>query len=526
MPFVTVPLLAERVSEPEGHLYPHYTATAVFCKGFAKVIHKPKFMPIETIIKNIRNIMRKDAGVAGDAQRIEQLTWLLFLKIMDDQEENYELEDPKYKSPIPEELRWRNWAKDPEGMTGEELVNFVNNKLFPGLKEVSNGSSKQAGIIRSVFEDANNYMKSGTNIRQVINEINKIDFNKQQDRHLLNDIYEKILKELQSAGDYGEFYTPRPLTQFIVEMVDPKLGQTVYDPACGTGGFLVNVLEHVRNNDVKTQKDEETLQNSIFGMELKPLPHMLAVTNMMLHGVETPSNIIRDNALAKPLTDAWSPKNRVDIVVANPPFGAAVQDGLEQNVSSDLRSKETADLFLVLFIHMLKRGGQAGIVIPDGTLFGEGVKTRIKQKLLEECNLHTIVRLPQGVFNPYAGVNTNLLFFTKLAPSEVEEGNATEEVWYYQLPLPEGMKQYTKTRGITHEEFEPVRQWWHNRDNGDPNAWKVSVEQIRERNYNLDFKNPNGGEDKAHKDPKELVEEIEEQEKGITNLLGEIKKNL
>ena len=473
-------------------------------------------MPIDNLIKNIRNIMRKDAGVAGDGQRIEQIVWMLFLKIFDDQEKFYELRDEKYRSPLPEELRWRNWAADPEGMTGDEILDFVNLKLFPSLKEISNGKSRHAGIIKAVFEDANNYMKSGTNIRQVINEINRIDFTRQEDRHLLNDIYETILKELQSAGDYGEFYTPRPLTKFIVDVIDPKLGEKVFDPACGTGGFLVNVLEYVEDRYVKTKEDREKLQKSIYGTELKPLPHMLAVTNMMLHGVEVPENIKRDDTLARPLSD-YTPKDKVDVIVANPPFGASVADGVEQNFPTEFRTKETADLFLYFFIHILKPGGRVGIVLPDGTLFGEGVKAKIKQKLLEECNLHTIVRLPQGVFNPYAGVNTNLIFF--------EKGEPTQEVWYYQLPLPEGMKQYTKNRGITHEEFNPVREWWHNREEND-HAWKVSIDEIRERNYNLDFKNPNGQAEKTHKDPKELVAEIEEKEGEIINILKEVKKDL
>jgi type I restriction enzyme M protein len=475
-------------------------------------------MPIENIIKNIRNIMRQDAGVSGDGQRIEQLAWMLFLKIFDDQEKYYEMRDDNFRSPIPENLRWRNWADDPEGMTGDELLDFINNKLFPGLKNLSAKTENGRGqIVREVFEDANNYMKSGVGIRQVINEINQIDFNKQDDRHLLNDIYEQILKSLQSAGDYGEFYTPRPITRFIVEMIDPKLKETVFDPACGTGGFLVNTLEYVRGNYVKTKKQEETLQEAIYGTELKPLPYILSVTNMMLHGVESPHNIRRDNTLAKSLT-SYTPKDKVDVIVTNPPFGASVQEGIEQNFPSDMRTKETADLFLILFIHLLKPKGRAGVVLPDGSLFGEGVKTKIKQKLLEECNLHTIVRLPPGVFNPYAGVNTNLLFF--------EKGEPTQEVWYYQLPLPEGMKQYTKTRGITYEEFEPVKKWWNKRDNGDPNAWKVTIDRIKERNFNLDFKNPNGGEDKKQKDPKEIIKSIEDNEGQIISLITEIKKEL
>jgi type I restriction enzyme M protein len=350
----------------------------------------------------------------------------------------------------------------------------------------------------------------------VINKINEADFNKSSDRHTLNDIYEKLLKDLQGAGNYGEFYTPRPLTQFIVDVIDPKLGEKVLDPACGTGGFLINTLEHVREHYVKSQADEKKLHDSIHGVELKSLPHLLAITNMILHGIELPDNIRRDDMLSRPLTE-YTPKDRVDVIVANPPFGASVKDGTEKNFPSEMRTKETALLFLILFIHLLKDGGRAGVVLPDGVLFGEGTATKIKEKLLKECNVHTIVRLPQGVFNPYAGVNTNLVFF--------EKGKPTKEIWYYQLPLPEGMKQYTKNRGITHEEFDPIRKWWKKRTENEF-AWKVSIEEIEKRNYNLDFKNPNGNTKVDHKDPKEVLENIASAEKKITKVLGEIKKKL
>ncbi len=474
-------------------------------------------MPIDNLIKSIQNIMRKDQGVAGDGQRIEQIVWMLFLKLFDDQEKYYELRDKKYRSPIPEALRWRNWAEDPEGITGDELLEFINQRLFPGLKNLSVDYDDRRGLlVRSAFEDSYNYMKSGTLIRQVVNRINEIDFNRKDDRHLLNDIYEKLLKELQGAGNYGEFYTPRPLTRFVVEMIDPKLGEKVLDPACGTGGFLVNTIEYVRENYVKTQPDERKLHDSIHGIELKSLPHLLALTNMVLHGIEVPDNIRRDDMLSRPLTE-YTAKDRVDVIVANPPFGASVKDGTEKNFPSDLRTKETALLFLVLFVHMLKDGGRAGVVLPDGVLFGEGVATKVKEKLLKECNVHTIVRLPQGVFNPYAGVNTNLVFF--------EKGNSTKEVWYYQLPLPEGMKQYTKNRGITHDEFDIVRKWWKKRTETD-NAWRVSINEIEDRGYNLDLKNPNGNSKVNHKNPKEVLQNILEAEREITRLLGEIKKEL
>lgn len=474
-------------------------------------------MALDNLIKSIQNIMRRDQGVAGDGQRIEQIVWMLFLKLFDDQEKYYELRDKKYRSPIPENLRWRNWAEDPEGITGDELLEFVNQKLFPELKNlVGSYDDRRKLLVRSAFEDAYNYMKSGTLIRQVINKINEVDFNKSSDRHFLNDIYERILKDLQGAGNYGEFYTPRPLTRFIVDVIDPKLDEKVLDPACGTGGFLVNALEHIRKHYVKKQDDEKKLREFIHGVELKSLPYLLAITNMILHGIEVPDNIRRGDMLSRPLTE-YTSKDRVDVIIANPPFGAAVKDGIEKNFPSEMRTKETAFLFLMLFIRLLKSGGRAGVVLPDGVLFGEGAITKIKEKLLKDCNVHTIVRLPQGVFNPYAGVNTNLVFF--------EKGKTTKEIWYYQLPLPEGMKQYTKNRGITHEEFGPIRKWWKKRTENDF-AWKVSIEKIEKRNYNLDFKNPNNNSNINHKDPKEVLESIASAEKEITKLLGEIKKEL
>jgi len=368
-------------------------------------------MAVSTTIKSIQDIMRKDAGVDGDAQRIGQLVWMFFLKIFDDQEQELELLQDNYSSPIPEPLRWRNWAADAEGITGDELLDFINNKLFKSLKELelNTGTNGRALVVRSVFEDAYNYMKNGTLIRQVVNKINEIDFNRSDDRHTFGDIYEQILKDLQNAGNAGEFYTPRAVTQFMVDMVDPNLGETLLDPACGTGGFLSCTIEHIRNQYVKTAEDEKLLQQSIFGVEKKALPHLLCTTNMLLHGIEVPSNIRHDNTLSRPLRD-YTPKDRVDVVITNPPFGGTEEDGIEANFPATFRTRETADLFLVLIMHLLKPGGRAAIVLPDGTLFGEGVKTRIKEKLLEECNLHTVVRLPNGVFNPYTGIRPTCCF--------------------------------------------------------------------------------------------------------------------
>ncbi len=455
-------------------------------------------MSVSTTIKSIQDIMRKDAGVDGDAQRIGQLVWMFFLKIFDDQEQELELLSDDYTSPIPEKLRWRNWAADAEGITGDELLDFVNNELFKSLKELelNAGTNGRGLVVRSVFEDAYNYMKNGTLIRQVVNKINDIDFNRSSDRHTFGDIYEQILKDLQSAGNAGEFYTPRAVTQFMVDMLDPKLGEKLLDPACGTGGFLSCSIEHVRGKYVKTAEEEQLLQKSVFGVEKKALPHLLCTTNMLLHGVEVPSNIRHDNTLSRPLRD-YGPKDRVEVVVTNPPFGGTEEDGIEANFPASFRTRETADLFLVLIMHLLKDGGRAAIVLPDGTLFGEGVKTRIKEKLLNECNLHTLVRLPNGVFNPYTGIKTNLLFFTK--------GEPTKEVWYYEHPYPEGFKSYSKTKPMRIEEFAPEKVWWENRVESEQ-AWKVSVEQIKSNGYNLDIKNPNTVEDDLG-DPEELLAE-------------------
>jgi type I restriction enzyme M protein len=456
-------------------------------------------MAITTCIKSIQDIMRKDTGVDGDAQRISQLGWMLFLKIFDDQEQELEVLEDNYRSPMPEHLRWRDWAADPEGITGEALLDFVNNTLFPKLKAlpVGAGTNPRAVVVRNVFEDAYNYMKSGHLLRQVINTIQEdIDFNKSEDRHLMGEIYEKILKDLQSAGNAGEYYTPRAVTQFMVNRLDPKLGERVMDPACGTGGFLTCTIDHIRDIQkyVKTVEDEDLLQRSISGVEKKPMPHLLCVTNMLLHGIKVPSNIRHENTLARPLRD-YGQNDKVDVIVTNPPFGGQEEDGIEKNFPSAFQTRETADLFLLLIMNLLKDGGRAAIVLPDGTLFGEGVKTRIKEKLLEECNLHTIVRLPNGVFNPYTGIKTNLLFFTK--------GQPTQEVWYYEHPYPPGVKSYNKTKPMRFEEFQPEIDWWENRVENEY-AWKVSIEDIKANNYNLDIKNPNAV-DEGHGDPDELL---------------------
>ena len=475
-------------------------------------------MPLGTLIKTIQDIMRKDVGVDGDAQRISQMVWLLFLKIFDDKEQEWKLTLSGYKSPLPSRFQWSSWAANPEGMTGEELIDFVNNNLFPALKRLATtaGVSAQGKVVGSVFEDAYNYMKSGTLLRQVINTIQEdFDFNSSQDRHMFNDIYEKILGDLQSAGNAGEYYTPRAETEFMEDIVNPQLGESVLDPACGTGGFLVNAIERLKNQ-VKTPEDDQILQKSIHGVEKKPLPHMLAMTNMMLHGIDVPTNIRHDNTLSRPLKD-YDRKERVDCIVTNPPFGGMEEDGIEQNFPRKYQTRETADLFMALIMHLLKSdGGRAAIILPDGFLFGEGVKTTLKKELLADFNLHTIVRLPNGVFSPYTGIKTNLLFFEKGAP--------TKQVWFFEHPYPPGYKSYSKSKPLTIGEFEREKKWWNNRRQNEY-AWKVSLAEIEERNYNLDFKNPHVVEEPAG-DPEELLREYEELNRQLMATRDRLKQEL
>ena len=478
-------------------------------------------MSLSGSIKSIQDIMRKDVGVDGDAQRIGQLVWMLFLKVFDDRELEREALEDDYRSPLPEPFRWRHWAADPEGMTGEALKSFIDNELFPGLQGLESYSAAPAAfVIRGVFEDAYNYMKSGQLIRQVINKIQEgVDFNKAQERHAFGEVYEQLLRDLQNAGNAGEFYTPRPVTEFMVRRVDPTLAEKVLDPACGTGGFLTCTIEHKRRRYVKTADDEQVLQASLHGVEKKPLPHLLATTNMVLHGIEVPSQIRHDNTLGRPLI-SWGPKERVDCIVANPPFGGMEEDGIETNFPAAFRTRETADLFMVLIMHLLKDGGRAAVVLPDGFLFGEGIKSRIKEKLLTECNLHTVVRLPNGVFSPYTGIKTNLLFFTKGVP--------TREVWFYEHQYPAGYKNYSKTRPMRIEEFAVEEAWWGDAADGfagrveNEFAWKVSAEELKARNWNLDCKNPHVGETVSH-DPEELLREYAGMQAEIAALRDQLK---
>ena len=457
--------------------------------------------------------MRKDVGVDGDAQRISQMVWMLFLKIFSDKEEEWELTLDDYESPIEAQFKWENWAADDEGLTGEELMEFIDTKLFPALKAIDTTISDQAKIVKAVFRDTYNYMKNGTLFRQVINEIDKIDFNSSKDSHVFNDIYETILKELQSAGSSGEYYTPRGVTQFIVDMVNPQLGETVLDPACGTGGFLTCAIDHVRKQ-VNTPKATQTLQASIKGVEKKPLPHLLCTTNLMLHKFDVPA-VKRGNMLSQPYAD-WSAKDRVNVVLSNPPFGGTEEDGTENNFPQKFRTKETADLFLALIIKILRQNGRAGVVLPDGSLFGEGVKTRIKEELMTKCNLHTIVRLPNGVFNPYTSIRTNLLFFDK--------GTATQEIWYYEMPYPKGIKSFNKTRPIHIKDFDAIKKWWNNRAENEY-AWKVTAADIKAKNYNLDSKNPYVAEEHLAS-PEELLAQYLAVSNDIKNIQDNIIQTL
>ena len=475
---------------------------------------------VSSAVKSIQDIMRKDVGVDGDAQRISQMVWMIFLKIYDDREEELELTEPDYQSPIPEKFRWRNWAKDREGITGDTLAEFVE-ELFSALKNdlpTIGAVGKRAQVIRDVFDGTFNYMKSGTLMRQVINKINEIDFNNTQDRHTFGAIYEQILKDLQSAGNAGEFYTPRAVTRFIVDRLNPQLSETVLDPACGTGGFLACTIDHKRQF-VKTPEDEITLQSSLRGVEKKALPHMLCVTNMILHQIDVPTFIRHDNTLEKPYRD-YGDKDRVNVIATNPPFGGMEQDGIEQYFPREYRTRETADLFLALIIRLLKNQGRAGVVLPDGFLFGEGVKTALKQRLMEECNLHTIVRLPNGVFNPYTGIKTNILFFTK--------GTPTKDVWFYEHPYPDGVANYNKSRPMQFEEFQGERDWWGHEADGfrsrkqTEQAWKISAEEVAERGYNLDLKNPHTPTTENH-DPSELIAHYAAQQSRIQSLRDQLK---
>ncbi|MDX2367739.1 MAG: N-6 DNA methylase [Colwellia sp.] len=467
---------------------------------------------ISAVVSSIRNIMRQDRGISGDAQRLEQLGWMLFLKIMDDKDQELELLKDDYVSAIPESLQWRTWASDQEGITGEPLIKFIDNELFPELKILTQkNKTKRAELIQEVFDGNNNFMKSGFEMRKVINKLNEVDFNKSEDKHIFGDIYESILLELRDAGNKGEYYTPRAITELMTKMTDPLLGDKVLDPACGTGGFLTAAIDHVRAEYVKTVPDERTLQESISGWELKPVAYVLGLTNLILHEIDVPDYHYVDSL--KKEYNSIGKKDQVDVILANPPFGASIAEGVETNFPATYRCKESADLFVILMVQLLKAKGRAAIVLPDGSITGDGVKARIRERLLSECNLHTIVRLPQSTFFP-ATVSTNLLFFTK--------GTPTKEIWYYEHKLPEGQKSYSKTKPIRFDEFKPLIEWWGNREKTDL-AWKVSIDELE--NWDLDIPNPTK-KIIHHKAPEELYELHNQSNIQINKLLLDITKGV
>lgn len=485
---------------------------------------------MSSLIKSLEDTMRADAGLNGDAQYIEQITWLLFLKAFDAKEQEWELNaqmsGKEYSPIIPVGFRWRDWAEDSEGITGDALIEFIN-KLFKALKEldVSDGNIKKF-VVKNTFEDINNYMKSGIYIRKLVNRINeKVDFVDATKKHTFNDLYEGMLKDLQSAGRAGEFYTPRPVTNFIVEKVDPKLGESVLDPACGTGGFLTSTINHF--GKVTSIDELELLQKSVQGWEKKPLPYLLAVTNLILHDIEVPQ-IKHGNSLARPLT-SYSYSEKVDVIVANPPFGGNEDITIKENFPKKYQTSETADLFLALMMTLLKDGGRCGIVLPDGFMFGDGVKNTIKQELLDNYGLHTIIRLPQ-VFKPYANVDTNLLFFKK--------GCKSDGVWFYRLDMPLGVKNFTKTKPMEDKHFDVVRDWWSNKkeiydDDGNPKAKFYSYDELTdEKGINLNFDKccPFPIKEEIILEPQELINSYESERSrlngDIDDVLLEIQRKL
>ena len=456
-------------------------------------------MAVNNIVKRIQNIMRQDAGVNGDAQRIEQMTWMFFLKVYDTQEETWEIkayrEGKTYISIIPEELRWRNWAvdeKDGKALTGDALLSLVNDRLFPTLKniEVTRETPRSKAIVKDVFEDINQYMKNGTLLRQIINVINEIEFDDAQDRHLFGDIYEGILKDLQSAGNAGEFYTPRALTDFIVEMLHPRLGEFFGDFTSGTGGFLTSALKYLEPQ-IKNAEDRISYQNSVIGQEWKPLPYLLSITNLLLHDVEAP-NIRHCDSLATKVTD-FTGKAKVDVIGMNPPYGGSTEASVKSNFPMEMRSSETADLFMVLIMYRLKAGGRAGVIVPDGFLFGtDGAKLAIKTKMLKDFNLHTVIRLPGSIFSPYTSIATNILFFDNEKAEDAPEGYSTKGTWFYRLDMPEGYKHFSKTKSMKLEHCTPIKEWWNDRkeiivDDGNEKSRYFSVEELIANDCNFDL---------------------------------------
>ena len=490
-----------------------------------------------SLVKSARDIMRKDKGLNGDLDRLPMLTWVMFLKFLDDTEKIREQEtalDPnqRYRPAVDPPYRWRVWAAPEDGITGPELKAFVNNEqavgpdgksrlgLLAHLRALRSANGRdRRDVIATVFQGVSNRMESGYLLREVVNKVTGIHFDSSDEIHTLGALYESMLKEMRdAAGDSGEFYTPRPVVRFMVEATAPKLGETVLDPACGTGGFLVETYLHLEKQ-CHTVKDRRTLQETtVYGQEAKPLPYMLAQMNLLLHGLEYPQ-IGYGNSLDVRISELGD-KDRVDVVLTNPPFGGEEEKGILANFPEDKQTAETALLFLQVIMRRLRRAprpGRAAVVVPNGVLFGDGVCARIKEQLLTEFNLHTIVRLPNGVFAPYTSIPTNLLFF--------ERGGPTKEIWYYEHPLPEGRKQYTKTASIQFDEFAPCLAWWPKREETE-RAWKVPASDVLAANCNLDRKNPRAAQDLEHLPPEQLVESILEKERRIIEIMGEIKQIL
>lgn len=487
-------------------------------------------MAVVNFVKRIQDVMRNDAGVNGDAQRIEQIVWILFLKIYDAKEEEWELVTENYVSIIPEKYKWRNWAvdnKDGKALTGDALLSFVNNELFPALKklEITEDTPMNQVMVRYAFEDANNYMKDGVLLRQVINIIDENEFTEYDERHAFGTIYESFLKDLQSAGNAGEFYTPRAVTDFMVKVTQPKLGERIADFACGTGGFLVSALNVLHKQAGESNENKELYNNSVYGVEKKALPHILCVTNMLLHDIDNPT-IIHGNTLETDYKE-YRKQEKFDLVLMNPPYGGNEKDSVKANFPMELRSSETADLFMDIIMFRLKKNGRCAIILPDGFLFGtDNAKTNIKKKLLEEFNLHTVVRMPHSVFAPYTSITTNILFFDNTHP--------TEETWFYRLDMPEGYKNFSKTRPMELKHFDPALDWWNNREeiiiDGFPKAKKYSVDEIVANGYNIDLCGyPH--EEEVILDPMDLINQYQEKRASlnaeidhvlekITSLLG------
>ncbi|MBQ8616484.1 MAG: SAM-dependent DNA methyltransferase [Clostridia bacterium] len=437
-------------------------------------------------VKRLRDIMRNDAGINGDAQRIEQIAWMLFLKVYDAKEQDWEFDDEDYVSIIPEACRWANWAHDDKSgkaMTGDDLLNFVNNTLFPTLKKLPVDATTpiKKAIVQTTFADANNYMKDGVLLRQVINVIDDIDFGDYEESHAFGEIYETILKELQSAGSAGEFYTPRAVTDFMAQMIRPKIGEEMADFACGTGGFITSWLKELQKQ-VKSTADAAKYGNSIYGIEKKQFPYMLCITNLLLHGLDIP-RVYHDNTLLRDVLD-YTEDDQFDVILMNPPYGGSEKADVKNHFPGDLASSETADLFMAVIMYRLKQNGRAAVILPDGFLFGtDNAKVNLKKKLLSEFNLHTIVRMPGSVFSPYTSITTNILFFDRTGP--------TKETWFYRLDMPEDRKHFSKTKPMELKHFDPVVTWWNNRQeitvDGFDKAKKFTAQELAEElGYNLD----------------------------------------